>query len=139
VVQLGLQVAHLGEQRVVVRVRVAQLGGDLVEAVQLRLGVADALLHVLQYRLALAQWRLLQQDPNRCILGQPGLTVGGLIQAGHDLEQRRLAGTVRPDHADLRAGQEVQGDVVENDLVAMGFPDVAKGVDEFRHELEPMR
>jgi len=37
VIELGLQVTHLGQQGVVVRVRVGQLGGDLVEAVQLLL------------------------------------------------------------------------------------------------------
>src|SRR5262249_17324918 len=56
----------------------------------------------------------------------------------HDLEQRGLAGAVRADDADLRAGQKVQRDVVENDLVAVRLPDVAKRVDEFRHTPEPM-
>lgn len=43
------------------------------------------------------------------------------------------------DDADLGAGQEAQRDIVEDDLVAMGFADLAHGVDEFRHAAHPRR
>ena len=46
---------------------------------------------------------------------------------------RRLAGAVRADHADLGAGQERQGDVVEDDLVAVRLAHLVHGVDELSH------
>jgi hypothetical protein len=137
VVEIGLQLPHLREQGVVVRVRVGQLGRDLVEPVELGLGVADALLDVLQHRLALGQRRFLQQNPHRRTVRQPGVTVRRLVQPRHDLQHRGLAGAVRADHADLRPGQEVQGDVVEHDLVTVCLTDRAQRVDEFRHAEEP--
>ena len=35
----------------------------------------------------------------------------GLLASGHDPQQRRLAGAVRPEHADLRPGQEAERDI----------------------------
>ena len=60
-----------------------------------------------------------------------------LVEAGHDLEQRRLAGAVGPDDADLGAVQEREGDVVEDDLVAVGLAHVAQGEDVLSHAREP--
>ena len=50
-----------------------------------------------------------------------------------------LPAPVGADDADLGAGQEAQRDIVEDDLVAMGFADLAHGVDEFRHAAHPRR
>ena len=65
VVEVGLQVAHLGEQLVVVGVGVGELLGDLVVAVELALDLADGLLDVLEHRLALGQRRLLLEHADR--------------------------------------------------------------------------
>ena len=57
-----------------------------------------------------------------------------VILARHDPEQRALAGAVQPEHADLRAGEEREPDVLENDVV--GLVDLAQplhGVDELGH------
>ena len=50
----------------------------------------------------------------------------GCFEPGHDLEQGRLARAVRPDDADLGAVEEGQGDVVEDDFVAVCFAHGAK-------------
>src|SRR6187431_2730580 len=56
-------------------------------------------------------------------------------EAGHDLEDRRLPRAVGSDDADLGAGQEVQRDVVEDDLVAVRLARLVHGVDELSHWL----
>src|SRR5664280_1252632 len=56
-----------------------------------------------------------------------------MIKPGHDPQDAGLAGAVRADNADLRAGQEGQRDVVENDLVAVGLADLAHGEDVLGH------
>ena len=133
VVELLLELAHLGEERVVVGIRLGQLGGDRVETVQQRLGLRDALLDVLQHRLRAVELRLLQQDAHRVAGRQDGVAVGRLVQPGHDLEHGRLAGTVRTHDADLRAGVERQRDVVEDYLVAVRLACFAHDVDELSH------
>ena len=65
--------------------------------------------------------------------GEQGVAVGGLLHAGHDLEHGGLAGAVRADDADLGAGQERQGDVVEDDLVAVRLAHLVHGVDVLSH------
>ena len=130
-----LQLAHLGQQRVEVGVGLRHERGDLVVAVELALDLGDALLDVAEHRLGLVQRRLLLQDADGVARAQARLTVRGLVEAGHDLEDRRLAGAVGPDDADLGAGQEVQGDVVEDDLVAVRLARLVHGVDELSHWL----
>ena len=63
-VDLLLQRAHLGEQRVEVGVGVGHQRGDLVEPIDLRLD-RDALLDVLEDGLGLIEHRLLHQDADR--------------------------------------------------------------------------
>ena len=133
VVEVGLQVAHLGEQLVVVGVGVAHLLGDLVVAVELALDLADGLLDVLQDGLALGQRRLLLEHADGRAGVEDRVAVVGVVEPGHDLEQRRLAGAVGSDDADLGAVQEREGDVVEDDLVAVGLAHVAQGEDVLSH------
>src|SRR5690349_4114417 len=75
--------------------------------------------------LALGQRRFLLQHPDGRPRIEQGVAVVRLLQAGHDLQQRRLAGAVRPDHADLGAVQERQRHVVEDHLVTVRFADIA--------------
>ena len=49
------------------------------------------------------------------------------------LQDGRLAGAVGPDDADLRAREERQRDVVEDDLVAVGLARLGHDVDELWH------
>ncbi|CQD24447.1 hypothetical protein BN970_06452 [Mycolicibacterium conceptionense] len=129
-VQLLLQLAHLFHELVGV-VGGHQLG-DLVVAVELGLD-RHAVLDVLADGLALVEVRLLHQDADRGAGGQQGIAVVRLVDAGHDLQHTRLTGTVGTDDADLRAGQEVQADVVKDDLVAVRLANLAHRVDEFGH------
>ena len=133
VVDVLLQLAHLGEQRVVVGVRLSELGRDLVEAVDHGLGLGHAVLDVLEHRLGLVEHRLLHEDPDGVALHQLGLAVGQLVDAGHDLDQAGLSGAVGADDTDLGPWQERQRDVVEDDLVAVRLAGLAKGVDELSH------
>ena len=130
-VELLLELAHLLHQLVGV-VGGHQLG-DLVVPVELGLDVADAVLDVLADGLVLVELRLLLQDADRGAGLQERVAVVGLVQPGHDPQDARLTGPVRTDDADLRAGKEVQSDVVKDDLVAVRLADLPHRVDEFGH------
>ena len=130
-VDLLLQRAHLVHQ--LVGVVDSHLLGDLVESVELALDRRDALLDVAEHRLLLVQHRLLRQESDRVARREPGLTVGRLVEPRHDLEDAGLPGAVRTDDPDLRAGQERQGHLVENDLVAVRLARFVHGIDELWH------
>ena len=49
--------------------------------------------------------------------------LGRLVQAGDDLDQRRLAGTVVAEHTGHLAGTHPQVDVLERDDVSVALPD----------------
>src|SRR4029077_3323740 len=65
------------------------------------------------------------------------VAVVGVLEPGHDLEERRLARAVGSDDADLAAVQERQRDVVEDHLVAVRLPHVAQGEDVVSHVQNP--
>ncbi len=48
------------------------------------------------------------------------------VDAGHDFEQRRFAGAVQAQHADLGAGEKAEGDIFQN--LAFGRNDLAHAV-----------
>ncbi len=125
-----LNLCLLGEQRVEVGLRVGEARRDVVEAVEQVSERADAVLDVPTDVLRLVELRLLRQQADRragCELGDSG---GRLVEPGHDPQQRGLAGAVRPQHADLGAGQEGEGDVGEHLPVrAVELVDPVHGVD----------
>ena len=129
-----LQLAHLLHERVEVGVGLAHERADLVEAGYVGLHVGERHLDVLQDGLVLVQRRLLLQDAHRVAGGQARVAVADLLDAGHDLEQRGLAHAVRAHNADLRAGIERQGDIVEDDLVAVRLARLVHLVDELCHD-----
>ena len=133
VVDVLLQLAHLRQEHVVVRIGLGELGRDRVEPVDHRLGLGDPVLDVLQHGLGLVEVGLLHEDPDGVPLHQHGLAVGQLVHPGHDLDQAGLARPVGADDADLRSRQERQRDVVEDDLVAVRLAGLAEGVDELSH------
>ena len=137
VVEVGLQVAHLGEQLVVVGVRVGQLLGDRVVAVELALDLVDGLFDVLENGLALAQRRLLLEHADGRAGVEQGVAVVGVVEPRHDLEQRGLARAVGSDDTDLGAVEEREGDVVEDDLVTVGLAHVAQREDVVSHGTKP--
>ncbi len=133
-VELLLQLAHLLEQLVGVVGR--HLLGDLVVPVEQRLGLRDAVLDVPEHGLGLVQLGLLLEDADRESRHEPGVAVGRLLDARHHPQQRRLAGAVRPEHADLRPGQERERDVVQDDLVAVRLAHSLHLVDELGHVIK---
>ena len=132
-IDLGLQLAHLLHEGVEVRVRVRHLLGDLVEAGELAEDPGGAQAHVLDDGLVLVQDGLLHEDADAVAGGQAGLAVARLVQSGHDLEDRGLAGAVGADHADLGSGVEGHGDVVEDDFVSDGLAGLDHLIDKLRH------
>jgi hypothetical protein len=62
---------------------------------------------------------------------------GRLVDAGHDLDQRRFACTVVAEQAQNLARPHLQRDVVQHVDGAKGFVDPAKGKDGGRHLLPP--
>ncbi len=128
-----LQVTHLGHERVEVGVRVGHQYRDLVIAVEFALDLADALLHVAEDRLLVIELWLLHEDAHRVARGQPGLPVGWLVEAGHDLEHRGLPGPIGTDDTDLRPWEEGQGDVIEDDFFAVRLAGARHDVDELGH------
>ena len=91
--------------------------GQLVEAVQQVAHRAHAVLDVAAHVLALVQVRLLRQQADGRAGRELRLAAVVLVDAGHDPEQRGLAGAVEPEHADLGAGEEAEVDVLEDGLV----------------------
>jgi hypothetical protein len=59
--------------------------------------------------------RLLRQIANRDALTRKGFAAEVRVETGHDFEQRRLAGAIRAENANLRAGEKRKPDVLEND------------------------
>ena len=133
-VDLGLQLAHLFHQGVEVGVRIGHLLTDFIESGDLLGNRAERHLDVLAHGLGVVQRRLLLQDADREARGQAGLAVAHGLQAGHNLQQGGLAHAVRAHDADLRAGQEAQGHVIENHAVAVGFT----GLDHLKHKFSHM-
>ena len=121
-VDLALEFAHLLHQRVEVGIvlGIAHLGRDGVEAIDHVGDFARTVLDVLEHVLGRVELRLLRQIADRDVLARPGLALIFLVDAGHDLHQRRLAGAVRADDADLGAVVELQVDVAEHRLLGAG-------------------
>ena len=132
-VNLVLELAHLGHEGVHVTVRVAHLLADLIEAIDLGDHIAKCHAHVLDNGLVVVERRLLLQDAHGIAGGKSSVAVGDLLDAGHNLEQGRLAHAVGAHDADLGAGIEAQGHVVKDHLVAMGLTSLIHLVDELRH------
>ena len=113
-VDLLLHRRLLGEQRVEVGVGLGEGCRDGVEAVEQVAQLADAVLDVAAHVLGRVELGLLLEEAD----GGAGMQLGdagrGLLEPRHDPHQRRLAGPVRAEHADLRSRQERQGDVREH-------------------------
>src|SRR5690606_9884219 len=109
-VDLVLELALLLEQRVhlVVVHRLGELVADLVEAMDQPERVGDALLDGLPHGLLRIELRLLREVTDLDARLRARLAVEILVHAGHDPEQRGLAGAVQAQHADLRAGIETE-------------------------------
>ena len=75
---------------------------------------------------------LLAQEADGEAGGEAGLADEAVVEPGHDPQQARLAGAVRPDDADLGARVERDRDVLEHRPVGRVVPGELVGrVDEF--------
>ena len=121
-VDLFLERTHFLHQRVEICVlrRIRHDHADLVEAIELVRGFARAVLHILKNGLGGIELRLLRQIADADILARPGLAAIFLVDAGHDLDQRRLADAVGADDADLGTAIKLQIDTVEHRLGGAG-------------------
>ena len=131
-VDLVLEGGLLGTDRLVVRVRIGPLGHDRVVRVDEVLDRPNAVEHVLLDVLGRVQLRLLLEVADGEAGREAGLAGEPVVEAGHDLEQARLAGAVGPDDPDLGARIEAERDVLEHGPVGRVVPGELVGrVDEF--------
>ena len=87
-VDFRLEFTHFLHERVEVGVRIGHEFADLVEAFELGFDIADALFDVAEDGLVFVQRRLLLEDSHGVAGAELRLAVGGLVQAGHDLQDR---------------------------------------------------
>ena len=122
-VDLFLQLAHFGHQRVEVGVlgRIGHQRADLVEAIEHVGDGADAVHDIFLHRLRRIEFGFLRQIAEGNPLARPRFAGEIGIDARHDFHQRRLAGAVGPDDADLRIRIELQIDAVEHRLLRAGI------------------
>ena len=92
----------------------AKRGRDRVEAVEQVAQLADAVLDVPAHVLGRVELGLLLEQADGRAGRELRLAARGLLAAGHDPQQRRLPGAVRPEHADLRPVEERERDVREH-------------------------
>ena len=90
---------------------------QFVEAVEQCLGLGDAVLDVAAHVLGLVQVGFLLEQADGGARRELSLTVELGVEPGHDPQQRRLAGAVVAEHADLGAGEEGERDVLEHRLI----------------------
>ena len=110
---LVLQLGHL------VRGLVGIIHRELVVAVEDRLLLARRLPCTFSRTVLVSiELRLLRQVADARAFGDPGLAVKIGVDAGHDAQQRRLAGAVDAEHADLGVRIELQVDVLQHLAVA---------------------
>ena len=104
--------------------------GELVEAIEQRPRLGDALLDVCLDVLGLVELGLLLEHARARAHGQRGPATVVLIDPRHDAQQRRLAGSVVAEDADLRAGEKREPDVVEHAGIGrMNLPEPLHRVD----------
>src|SRR5688572_17141972 len=91
----------------------AELHIQLVVTIEDGFRAGHALLDVLLDRLLRVELRLLMEEAHRDVVGWKRLADERRVLAGHDPQQRALAGTVEAEHADLGARQKREPDVLE--------------------------
>ncbi len=111
---------------------------QLVVAIEDRLLLGDAQHDVLAYGLGGVELRFLLEVADTRALGHPGLAGIFLVEAGHDPQQRRFAGTVDAKHTDLGVRIERQMDVIEHLPVGrIGLGQALHEIDELAGHRDP--
>ena len=122
----GLQFGLFGGEGVKVGAFFGVSGVDLVQALLRSQGATDALLHRLAHGLVGIELWLLRQVTDLDAGHGGGFAVDFFVHTRHDFEQGRLARTVEAQHADLGAGEERQGHVLQD--LALGWHRLADAV-----------
>jgi hypothetical protein len=112
-----LELALLVEELVHVGVGLTHRHADRLEARERVAHRLDGLVHDVDDRAVLADVGLLRDEAHGRRRPDPRLAGEVLVLARHDAEQGALAHAVRPDDADLRAGDEGQVEVLDDLLV----------------------
>ncbi len=130
--ELRLLLGELVEVRVGLGIR----GVDLIQPFLRRRCAAERGFHGLADSLVFFQDGFLFQVAHADAGHPDHVALVVVVGAGHDFQQRRLARAVQPEHADLRAGKEVERDVLQDDaLRGNGLAHPAHGVDVLSHPL----
>jgi len=130
-----LQLALLLRQCVEVGVRLRVGGIDLVELRECVLYPGHRLLDVPAHVQGRIELRLLGQIAYLDARLRPCLALDLGVDTGHDPKQGGLARAVESEHADLGAGEEGKGDVVQDPAPRRhGLADTEHGVDVLGHE-----
>ncbi len=74
-----MELSHLREQGVVVRIWVCKLRTDLIEAINLAFEFPNSLLDVAQDCFLLVKWRLLKQNANCGIFCKSRFSIGRIV------------------------------------------------------------
>jgi hypothetical protein len=117
------------------------LGVGCVDFLELGLGAEDLahpLLDGLAHRLLRVELGLLRQEADAQARHRRCFAFVFLVLAGHDAQQARLAGAVQAQHADLGAGEERKGDVLQDDALGGNhLPHAVHRVHVLRHSPFP--
>jgi hypothetical protein len=113
-----------------------ELRVDLVVPVQQGPHAGDAFLDVAAHVLRRIEPRLLREKPDGDARSGKRFADEIGVLTGHDAKQRALARPVQAEHANLRARQERQPDVLEDDVVGLvHFAQALHCVDVLHHSL----
>jgi hypothetical protein len=132
-VELAVQVPGAGGLDFLLH-RLGKLHVDLVELVQQRLGLGNAQLDIAAHVQAVVEFGFLRQvaDLDTGLRARLANVIG--IDAGHDAQQRRLAGAVVTQHADFCPRKKIERNILQNfGLRGHDFAHPVHGIDVLRH------
>ena len=129
-IELFLQNSLAFAQLFKISIWFGKLVGDGIELGQEVNGLLDPLLDHFAHGLAAVDQRLLLEETDGVPLGEDGLAVELLVDAGHDPEQGRLARAVEAQNADLGAVEVGEGDVLDDRLLVVVLADADHRVDD---------
>src|SRR5262249_50831873 len=107
----------------------AELGPQFLAALQQGADGGDRLLQVAADVGGFVEPRLLGHEADRDARGGPDSAEIVLVVAGHGAQQGALAGAVARDDADLGAGEEGEGDVLEDFALVVRLAEPLEGQD----------